>query len=146
MEKVQVAGGGELLTGAHVTPMEYSVQGHTFHNSFKVLQLKDYDIVLGGDWMLAHNPVKFDYHSRKVKINHNGQQKIHLQDNSLKHGVPLMSIHKLQKELKKGATGYYLFPITATPSSDSQPASAAIDQLLTEYADVFKEPTGLPPP
>jgi hypothetical protein len=48
LEKVQVAGGGELLTGAHVTPMDYLVQGHTFNNSFKVLQLKGYDIVLGG--------------------------------------------------------------------------------------------------
>ena len=49
LERVTVAGGGELQTGAHILDMQYSVQGHTFNNSFKILPLQGYDIVLGGD-------------------------------------------------------------------------------------------------
>ena len=37
--QVTVAGGGELHTGAHVPEMEYTVQGHKFKNSFKILPL-----------------------------------------------------------------------------------------------------------
>jgi hypothetical protein len=39
MEKVIVAGGGELLTGAHVPTISYTIQGHTFSNAFKILPL-----------------------------------------------------------------------------------------------------------
>jgi hypothetical protein len=142
---VLVAGGGALQTGAQVQAMDYVIQGHTFNNPFKILPLKGYDLVLGGDWMLTHSPVKFDYMSRQVKIRGNGQQKLFLKDHSLKKGVQLMSMDKLGKELKKGATGYYLFPLSTTATPDDSPDDAAIQALLAEYVDVFKEPQGLPP-
>jgi hypothetical protein len=40
MEKVIVAGGGELVTGAHVYNIPYTIQGHQFSNTFKILPLK----------------------------------------------------------------------------------------------------------
>jgi hypothetical protein len=126
LETVLVAGGGALQTGAQVQAMDYVIQGHTFNNPFKILSLKGYDLVLGGDWMLRHSPVKFDYLSRQVKIRCNGQQKLLLKDYSLKQGVQLMSMDKLDKELKKGATGYYLFPLSTTATPDDSPDDAAI--------------------
>jgi hypothetical protein len=63
-----VAGGGELQTGATVPDMDYTIQGNKFHNSFKILPLSGYDIVLGGDWMLQHSPVTYDYHKRLLNI------------------------------------------------------------------------------
>jgi hypothetical protein len=87
LEKVLVAGGGELQTGSHVENLQYTIQGNSFQNSFKILSLKGYDIVLGGDWMLCHSPVTFDYQSRKMKIRLNGQDKLILQDETLQKGV-----------------------------------------------------------
>jgi hypothetical protein len=145
LETVQVAGGGTLQTGAHVQALDYTIQGETFHNSFKVLPLKGYDLVLGGDWMLTHSPVTFDYHTRRVKIRIEGKKKFFLKDNSLKRGVPLMSINQLEKELKKGATGYYLFPLSASTPSTEQTEDDEIQALLAEFADIFEEPQGLPP-
>jgi hypothetical protein len=145
LETVLVAGGGALQIGAQVQAMDYVIQGHTFNNPFKILSLKGYDLVLGGDWMLRHSPVKFDYLSQQVKIRCNGQQKLLLKDYSLKQGVQVMSMDKLDKELKKGATGYYLFPLSTTATPDDSPDDAAIQALLAEYVDVFKEPQGLPP-
>jgi hypothetical protein len=116
LEKVLIAGGGELQTGAHVKNLQYTIKGNSFQNSFKILPLKGYDIVLGGDWMLCHSLVTFDYQSRKMKIRLNGQDKLVLQDETLKKGVQLMSIDKLHKVLAKGATCYCLFPITFAPT------------------------------
>lgn len=76
LEKVLVAGGGELHTGSHTTDMEYTVQGHKFRNAFKIIPLKGYDIILGGDWMLTHSPVTFDYEKRHVKIKREGKEKL----------------------------------------------------------------------
>jgi hypothetical protein len=87
VEKVVVAGGGKLLTGAHVHDMPYSIQNKAFHSTFKILPLKGYDIVLGGDWLLTHSPVMFDYEKRQIKIKQVDTKKITLQDNSLHQGV-----------------------------------------------------------
>jgi hypothetical protein len=84
LEKVLIVGGGELQTGAHVKNLQYTIKGNSFQNSFKILPLKGYDIVLGGDWMLCHSPVTFNYQSRKMKIGLNGQDKLVLQDETLK--------------------------------------------------------------
>jgi hypothetical protein len=144
LAKVVVAGGGELHTGAHVDSLSYTIQGHNFQNSFKILPLKGYDIVLGGDWMLTHSPVKFDYEARRIKIKLNGSDKVYLKDESLTKGVQLMSLNKLQKALHKGATGYYLFPISATSTAQNT-TDPAIPALLEEFSEVFAEPQELPP-
>jgi hypothetical protein len=143
VEKVVVAGGGELLTGAHVHDMPYSIQNKIFNSTFKILPLKGYDIVLGGDWLLTHSLVTFDYEKRQIKIKQDGKNKITLQDNSLHQGVQLMSIDKLEKTLSKGATGYFLFPLSG---SENQLTSEhpTISAVLQQFADVFEEPTSLP--
>jgi hypothetical protein len=82
-----VAGGGELVTGSQVEDIAYTIHNHQFKNSFKILPLKGYDIVLGGDWLLTHSPVKFDYATRKLKIRLEGKTKIQLPDISLQKGV-----------------------------------------------------------
>lgn len=46
METVLVAGGGTLQSGSQVVETQYTIQGHKFKNSFKVLPLKGYDIIL----------------------------------------------------------------------------------------------------
>jgi hypothetical protein len=76
VEKVIVARGGELHTGSQVQDIAYTIHNHQFKNSFKILPLKGYDIVLGGDWLLSHSPVKFDYATRKLKIRLEGETKI----------------------------------------------------------------------
>jgi hypothetical protein len=141
-----VAGGGELQTGAHIADMDYHIQGQKFTNSFRILPLQGYDIVLGGDWLLTHSPVTFDYEARKIKLKWQGQKKIFLKDDSLRKGVQLLSMHKLQKALAKGATGYYLFPMTAnTKPTPATCEDREIAQVLLEFADIFEEPTSLPP-
>jgi hypothetical protein len=142
LEKVLVAGGGELQTGPHVENLQYTIQGNSFQNSFKILPLKGYDIVLGGDWMLCHSPITFDY--QKMKIRLNGQDKLVLQDETLKKGVQLMFIDKLHKDLAKGATGYCLFPITSAPTVTPKD-DRELMELLQDFSDVFEKPVDLPP-
>ena len=81
METVKVAGGGELQSGAHIPATPYTIQTHQFNNSFKILPLKGYDIVLGGDWLKQHSPIKFDYDTKQLKIRTPGGTKITLRMN-----------------------------------------------------------------
>ena len=53
-------------------------------------------------------------------------------------------MEQVQKALSKGATGYFLFPM----STQDKPLTAEdqeIQDILKEYEDIFKEPQGLPP-
>ena len=90
--KVLVVGGGELQTGSHISDINYSIQTHQFHNDFKIIPLKGYDIVLGGDWLAQHSPAKFDYHTRNLKIRQEGRTKLVLTDASLVKDLQLISI------------------------------------------------------
>jgi hypothetical protein len=146
LETVLVAGGGELKRGLmwRISCGGYSVQGHSFHDSFKILPLNGYDIMLGGDLMLTHSPVRFDYITQAIKMKFYGKEKILLQDESLKKGVQLMSMAKVQKALAKGATGYCLFPLSsAVPMSPQE--DKELQDMLNDFKDVFEEPVGLPP-
>jgi hypothetical protein len=55
-----------------------------------------------------------------------------------------MSMDKLHKTLSKGATGYLLFPL-ASKDTNAQPLPPEIAAVLQKFADIFEEPTTLPP-
>jgi hypothetical protein len=50
-KKVKVVGGGYLETIATVSPTLYTMQHEEFCNSFKLLSLKGYGVILGCDWI-----------------------------------------------------------------------------------------------
>jgi hypothetical protein len=55
-------------------PTHYSIQQQNFCNQFRLLQLKDYDLILGCDWIKVHSPICLDLRddSRKLTVTKNG--------------------------------------------------------------------------
>lgn len=90
MKIVLIAGGGQLQSGSHVAQTPYTIQGHKFNNSFKILPLKGYDIILGCDWLSTHSPITMDFDNRKVLIKHQGKS-VSLKDNNRRN--PFLSSH-----------------------------------------------------
>lgn len=111
LETIHVVGGGTLQIGSHVVPTPYTIHGHKFKNSFKVLPLKGYDIILGRDWLAAHNPITMAFVKRKMQVVLQGKTKVTLRDNNRKEQVPLISVNRMQKLSPKGVSGYCLFPV-----------------------------------
>ena len=116
LETVQVAGGGILKSGSHVVDTPYTIQGHTFNNSFKVLQLKGYDIILGCDWLAKHSPITMDFVKRKMQVILRNNIKVTLKDNNRKEQIPLISVNRMQKLSATGESGYCLFPTSSVKS------------------------------
>jgi hypothetical protein len=53
-----VAASGELLQCTHhFQSLEWSSQEYTFRNDFHVLQLQNYDGIIGLDWLAKHSPM-----------------------------------------------------------------------------------------
>lgn len=68
LETVVVAGGSTLQTGSHTVDTPYTIQGRKFSNSFRVLPLKGFDIILGCDWLEKHSPITMDFITRKMQV------------------------------------------------------------------------------
>jgi hypothetical protein len=53
--QVKVANGEILLSSQPVRGLEWWAQGHTFHTDMRVLQMGEYDAILGYDWLSTHS-------------------------------------------------------------------------------------------
>lgn len=144
LQTVHIAGGGKLQTGAHIPSANYSIQGHEFSNSFKLLPLKGYEIILGCDWLLEHSPISLDFDERLMTINWKREKTITLQDKTFAKGIPPISLHKLIASKNKITEGYFLFP-KAKDKTETAPIENSVKEVLQEFQDVFETPTELPP-
>ena len=88
------------------------IKGHTFRDTFKLLKLESNDVILGYDWLYRHSPINLDWKARTMSICHNGQETIILSDSSNTTSPTLLDPAKFQKEIDKGAMGYYLYPLS----------------------------------
>ena len=144
LETVVVAGGGTLQTGSHTVDTPYTIQGHKFNNSFRVLPLKGFVIILGCDWLEKHNPITMDFITRKMQVLVDGKTKVTLKDNNRRGTVPLISLNRMEKLSSTRVSGYCLFPLSPNKQQTQQPC-AEIEDILHEYKDVFEEPKQMHP-
>lgn len=144
LQPVHIAGGGKLQTGSHIAAAKYKIQDHEFCNTFKLLPLKGYDIILGCDWLLEHSPISLDFDEREMTINWKREKKITLQDNTFAKGIPPITVDKLMSIQSKVTEGYLLFPLSKE-ASETPAVHPQVQEVLEEFQDVFQTPSGLPP-
>ena len=65
---VGVAEGGSILCSTEVRCAEWTVQGHSFHSTLRVLQLGSYDMIVGMDWLEAFSPMRVDWQHKWMSI------------------------------------------------------------------------------
>ena len=70
--KVIVAGGAHKLSDACLPSTQFSVQGHRFESTFKILPLKTFDMILGADWIYEYSPIGLDLKKRELVVTKNG--------------------------------------------------------------------------
>jgi hypothetical protein len=90
--KVQVANGHLICSTAEIKHAALTVQEHEFISNLKVIHLPYYDMILGIDWLEAHNPMRVDWLHKWMVISVNGEQ-LHLHE--LQHSLPAYSLVEL---------------------------------------------------
>lgn len=144
--QVQVANGDKLSCTHQLPNQIWGCQGYSFLNTFKILPLQGYDIVLGMDWLGAHSPMHIHWKERWIKFKHNGEE-LKLQGITSEASIgPPISFNQLQAFDKAGAI-LYLIQLHAVQSSaqGTQELLEDLQQLLTKFEVVFAPPTQLPP-
>jgi hypothetical protein len=145
-QTVLVAGGGELISDGIVPLCKFKIQDTNFQQDCKILPLKGYDMVLGANWLKQHGPNYTDWEHRSISITIEGQWCTFL-DRAVPTSDTLISAQACSKLLRQGAQAY-LIRVTSQ-STEAAPTPRAnqseIADILEQYADIFAEPTGLPP-
>ncbi|KAF3623801.1 hypothetical protein FXO37_31675 [Capsicum annuum] len=119
--------------------------GKTFVEDLRILKLGGCDIILGNDWMKKHNPTKFDHEKQCVTIGRKGH-KVIMRAILEKGQINMISGCAMSRLFTKGQTPMaHLFLIQATEVVDIDRVEASIQEVLTQYSDVFTEPKSLPP-
>ncbi|XP_026420118.1 uncharacterized protein LOC113316109 [Papaver somniferum] len=124
--------------------LQWSMQGYHFSADLRILPLGGCDMVLGVDWLKKLGDVMFNMAELKVSFHHHGKL-ITLQGHSPTPSCSLLSGESFFKFIKNNTPSLIgqFFSISATPLTPTPPE---ITSLLQEYADVFAEPSTLPPP
>lgn len=143
---IAVAGGSKLLSTAVVPNCEFQLAKVKLKHNFRTLPLPSHDVILGYDWFTLVSPIAFDIPRNTFSFTQEGKQTITAAIfNDVEHvkEIPAEKMHKL---LDKGVEGFLLQVETILKEvPETVPTPPQIQKLLLEYADLFEEPTTLPP-
>ena len=146
-----------MLADGHLADASTEVRGlrfvigdHKLKCDAIVTDLAWYDLILGGTWLVRHNPVSIDLLARSCPFMHEGHLvSVRALDNILRNAV--LNATQVARCLRKGGFAYLAFlrPAESPSPAMDLPADAPEEcrALLKEFADVFPEklPMGLPP-
>lgn len=127
---VKVANGDTLSCAFELPMAEWKVQGHSFHSALKIIPLATFDMIIGMDWLEAFSPMKVHWRNKWMAI---------------PYGSTTVQLHGVSPE-PEGCTLFQLFHAEAAPVSTPLDSDKSLVQsVLDEFADLFAEPSELPP-
>uniref|UniRef100_A0A8R7PCC5 Reverse transcriptase domain-containing protein n=1 Tax=Triticum urartu TaxID=4572 RepID=A0A8R7PCC5_TRIUA len=133
----------------NISPISVRVANGQRLNCSGVSELGVYDAVLGVDWLAQHSPMQCDWQLKTMQFEDEGKT-VHL-TGVRSDGQPALGAMDAatlwQMHDSNEIWGATLLEIQLTePSPDSgQPIPPTIQKILTEFSEIFEEPTQLPP-
>lgn len=123
---------------------QWSSQGHKFEAELRILPLGGCDIILGHDCMWKYDPVTFQLKKNSLIVTKK-EKRILLKREGDEVNLGMMTGKGLKNFIYKNTHGLVaqIFQISAEPAKGALPD--VVQQLLSQYADIFQEPKGLPP-
>lgn len=144
---VRVANGQRLHCNKIVRNLAWQVPGHTFHTDLRVLPLDAYDGVLGMDWLSAHSPMNCHWQLKTIAFETEGKT-VQLQGVRTTDLPPISELDAYELHRMEVANDIWtaaLVTVEPAVKENTEPIPSNIQKVLSEYQDVFAEPTVLPP-
>ncbi|KAL5560127.1 hypothetical protein UlMin_036338 [Ulmus minor] len=134
--------GAVMLSNKWLRDMPIIVDDRVLNVNLVVLEMHDYDVILGMDWLSKYN-AKIDCHKKRVSFEPTKGQKFAFQGEKKQSRTPFLSSLKAGKLLKQGCMGYLVNMLDTTMKLTTQPEDVPI---VKEFLDVFPEDLpGIPP-
>ncbi|KAL5537969.1 hypothetical protein UlMin_045686 [Ulmus minor] len=134
--------GAVMLSNKWLRDMPIIVDDRELNVNLVVLEMHDYDVILGMDWLSKYN-AKIDCHKKRVSFEPTKGQKFAFQGEKKRSRTSFLSSLKAGKLLKQGCMGYLVNMLDTTMKLTTQPEDVPI---VKEFLDVFPEDLpGIPP-
>ncbi len=141
---VTVANGQKVLSKLQCPRFQWTMQGHLFNTDLRVIRLGGSSMVLGIDWLRSHNKVTFDFHQDAITIQKDGHP---LVLSGMKEGaqLKLITANQWYQDYQQGECCLISHcHLIGEPKIDSE-INPVLQEVLDQYAEVFEQPTELPP-
>ena len=131
-----------LLSEFYLKQVPITVNGVTLQADLIAIEMKDFDVILGMDFLAKHNAI-INCHHRTVTFKTKDQEKFTFKGRPLRNPKMIISAMQAKRMLSNGCIGFLASVVDKTKEIDSSPEDVPV---VREYIEVFpKELPGLPP-
>ena len=139
--RVSLPVGDPLFSDIVVRDSRVLIGGQGFPADLVALDMRDFDVVLGMDWLSRHR-AKLDCYKNEVKFHRLGKLEVKFQGIRRELSSSMISAMAVQRMLCKGFQGY----LTYVVETGNEGTMVDEIQVVREFPDVFPDDiAGLPP-
>ena len=139
--RVSLLAGDPLLVNRVVRDSRVLIEEQEFPVDLVVLDMRDFDVVLGMDWLSRHRAT-IDCYKKEVKLNRLGKMEVKFRGLRKELSSCMISAMTTQKMLRKGCQDYLAYVVEIGKEG------TILDEIpvVREFPDVFLDDiAGLPP-
>ena len=139
--RVSLLAGDPLLADRVVRDSKVLIGGQEFPADLVALDMRDFDVVLGMDWLSRHRDT-LDCYKKEVKLHRLGKLEVKLKAIRRELSSSMISAMAVQRMLRKGCQGYLAYVV------ETRNEGTMMDEIpiVREFPDVFPDDIiGLPP-
>ena len=139
--RVSLSSGDPLLVDRVVRDSRVLIGGQEFLADLVALDMRDFDVVLGMDWLSRHRAT-LDCYKKELKLHRPGKLEVKFRGLRRELSSSMISAMAAQRMLRKGCQGYLAYVV------ETGKEGTILDEIpiVGEFSDVFLDDiAGLPP-
>ena len=139
--RVSLPAGDPLFSDIVVRDSRVLIEGQEFPADLVALDMRDFDVVLGMDWLSRHRAT-LDCYKKEVKLHRPGKLEVKFRGICRELSSSMISAMTAQRMLRKGCQGYLAYVV------ETGKEGTLVDEIpvVKEFPNVFPDDiAGLPP-
>ena len=139
--RVSLIAGDPIVSDRVIKDSRVLIGGQKFPADLVALDMRDFDVVLGMDW-LSHHRATLGCYKKEVKLHRLGKMEVKFRGISRELSSSMISAMAAQKMLRKGCQGYLAYVV------ETRKEGTILDEIpvVRVFPDVFPDDiAGLPP-
>ena len=139
--RVSLLAGDPLVSDRVIIDSRVLIGGQEFPADLVALDMRDFDVVLGMDW-ISHHRATLGCYKKEVKLHRQGKMKVKFRGISRELSSSMISAMAVQKMLRQGCQGYLAYVV----ETGKEGTIFYEIPIVREFPDVFPDDiAGLPP-
>ncbi|GJX89623.1 putative mitochondrial protein [Tanacetum coccineum] len=142
--QVSVANGQRMMSTSVCHDFKWSFQNEVFISDVMLLPLGGCEMVLGIQWLATLGDMQCNFKKLIMKFNHKGRQLV-LRGMNNTHVHWMQGKEGMLKQAELSSMALCVYPVQLCQMESVESVSAEVEQVLTQFDEVFKVPKDLPP-